>query len=239
MVVNLKEIALSIVLPCYNEEKNIPDILKRFSEIISSSDIEVVLVNNGSVDNTEQMIKNEISRNSYTFARIARVEKNIGYGFGVITGLRSAKGEFIGFTHADLQCDPLDVVRAYDILRNSKDPEKSLVKGKRIGRNSLISNILLYLTSILFINKFSDINAQPKVFHRSFLSKLKSPPNDFTLDLYVQYVALKNKMNVFEIPVEFPERKHGKSNWSSTFRSRFKAMVCFVVYIFKLRIFGD
>ena len=91
MVVNLKEIALSIVLPCYNEEKNIPDILKRFSEIISSSDIEVVLVNNGSVDNTEQMIKNEISRNSYTFARIARVEKNIGYDLRLLLVLEVPK----------------------------------------------------------------------------------------------------------------------------------------------------
>ncbi len=239
MVIYLKEIALSIVLPCYNEEKNIPDMLKRFSEAILSEDIEVVLVNNGSLDRTEEVIRKEISNNGYTFATIAKVEKNIGYGYGVMTGLRNAKGEYVAFTHADLQCDPGDVIRAYELLRSSKEPKATLVKGKRIGRNSIISNILLALSSILFLNKFSDINAQPKVFHSSFLSKLKTPPNDFTFDLYIQYVALKNKMTVLDIPVEFLERKHGQSNWSSTFRSRFKAMVGFVLYLFKLRLFGD
>ncbi len=232
-------ISFSIVLPCYNEEKNIPGMLKRFSEVINSDEIEVVLVNNGSLDGTEAVIQDEISKNNYSFARIARVEKNIGYGYGVMTGLRSAKGEFIGFTHADLQCDPADVMRAYELLLSSKDPKNTLVKGKRIGRNSIVSGILLALSSILFLKKFSDINAQPKLFHSSFLSKLKSPPNDFTLDVYIQYAALKNNMDVLEIPVAFPERKHGKSNWSSTFGSRIKSMVGFVTYLFKLRLFGD
>lgn len=48
---------LSIVIPCYNEAENIPLILKRFREIIGKSNIEVILVNNGSTDNTAEVLK--------------------------------------------------------------------------------------------------------------------------------------------------------------------------------------
>ena len=48
---------LSIVIPCYNEEKNIPFLLKKFSEIISNEDLEVILVNNGSTDNSQKVLE--------------------------------------------------------------------------------------------------------------------------------------------------------------------------------------
>ncbi|MFA6530999.1 MAG: glycosyltransferase family 2 protein [Candidatus Micrarchaeia archaeon] len=235
----MPEIELSIVLPCYNEEKNIPAVLERLASVVSGRNVEVVLVNNGSLDNTGKVLKEEISKNSYKFAKIVKVEKNIGYGFGVMEGLRACKGKFLAFSHADLQCDPGDIIKAYGLLVSSPNPERVLVKGNRHARHSIISTIFLLLSSVLFLKKFSDINAQPKVFHNSLLKLLRKPPNDFTLDFYVQWAALMNRFKVAEISVEFPERKHGKSNWSSTFSSRLKSMAGFVYYLFKLRIFGD
>ena len=92
---------LSIVVPCYNEEKNIPLILERFDEMIERDDIEVILVDNGSTDNSAQVLTELLPK--YSFARTVKVEVNQGYGYGILQGLRECKGEYIGWTHADMQ----------------------------------------------------------------------------------------------------------------------------------------
>ena len=106
---------LSIILPCYNEEKNISDVLRRYAAVLSGSGInaELVLVDNGSTDNSAQVISNELKNSDYFFARTVKVDKNIGYGFGVLSGLRNARGESLAYSHADQQCDAGDVIAAY------------------------------------------------------------------------------------------------------------------------------
>ena len=66
---------LSIILPCFNEVNNIPDILKKFDQIIKRDDIEVILVDNGSTDNTCELLENIIPK--YSFAKSIRVKKTI------------------------------------------------------------------------------------------------------------------------------------------------------------------
>lgn len=109
---------LSIVVPCYDEADNIPLILHRFSEVIRRNDIEVVLVDNGSTDDSPQIIKELLP--NYPFARTIRVEINQGYGFGIVQGLKACKGDFIGWTHADMQTDPADLLKALDIIEEKE-----------------------------------------------------------------------------------------------------------------------
>ena len=116
---------LSIVIPCYNEEKNIPLLAGRFNEVIKRNDIEVILVDNGSVDNSSLVIESLLPK--YSFLRTVKVEINRGYGFGILSGLRSARGEYIGWTHADMQADPSDVIKALDLAERSRRPEKVFV----------------------------------------------------------------------------------------------------------------
>ena len=95
---------LSIIVPCFNEEKNIPLILEKFKNTIQRKDVEVLLVDNGSQDNSKKIL-NELVPN-YFFARIVEVKENQGYGFGITSGLDQARGEYIGYTHADLKQIP-------------------------------------------------------------------------------------------------------------------------------------
>lgn len=81
---------LSIVVPCYNEEQNIPLILNRFGEIIKREDIEVILVDNGSTDDSALVLAELLPK--YAFARTVRVEVNQGYGYGILQGLRQCRG---------------------------------------------------------------------------------------------------------------------------------------------------
>jgi len=230
---------LSIILPCYNEVKNIPLILKRFAEVIGKrNDVELILVNNGSNDESADVLKKEMLKPKYKFARTVLVKKNQGYGYGVMFGLRKANGTFLAYTHADMQCEPKDVIDAYSMILSSENPQKTIVKGWRKGRFYFLSFCFLWLSRILFFKWFTDINAQPKVFPRHLLTKMTDPPKDFTFDFYVQYVALKSGMKSVCIPVEFGRRIYGESKWAHSFRSRIKTAFLFIKYLFGLKLLG-
>jgi len=228
---------LSIIVPCYNEEKNIPLILEKFSSVINSDDIEVLLVNNGSTDNSERVMNTLID--NYSFARVVKVEINQGYGFGITSGLGKAKGEFIGYTHADMQTDPADVLKALEIIEQQEKPKNCYVKGDRKGRplfDQFFTMGMSAFESIYLKKKLWDINAQPNIFHRSFFETIqKDCPKDFSLDLYLLYMAQKNELDIIRFDVIFPERLHGESSWNDGFASKWKFIKRTFDFSFKLK----
>ena len=229
-------IKLSIIIPCYNEEKNISLILERFNKIIARNDIEVLFVNNGSTDNSEKVFNKLIS--NYSFARVVNVDINLGYGLGITSGLKEAKGEFIGYTHADMQTDPADVLKALEIIEKQDFPERCYVKGDRKGRPffDLVFTIgMSFFETIYLRTKLWDINAQPNIFHRNFFEGLSDIPNDFSLDLFFLYIAQKNGYQLVRFPVIFPPRIHGESKWNTGFSSKIKFIKRTFAFSFKLK----
>ena len=212
---------LSIVVPCYNEEQNIPLILNRFGEIIEREDIEVILVDNGSTDDSALVLAELLSK--YAFARTVRVEVNQGYGYGILQGLRQCRGEYIGWTHADMQTDPGDILKALDIIE--REQGLVFVKGNRKGRPLFdvffTAGMSLFETFYLH-TKLYDINAQPNIFPRVFFDEWKNPPYDFALDLYALYMARRKNLKVIRVPVLFPERIYGESKWNTGLKAKWK-----------------
>lgn len=207
---------LSIVVPCYNEAKNIPLILLGFDKVIKRDDIEVVLVNNGSTDDSKAVFENLVPQ--YVFARLVDVEENKGYGFGILSGLKATSGSYLGWTHADMQTDPKDVIKALEIIENEGDAENIYVKGDRKGRpffDQFFTSGMSFFETMYMGEKLHDINAQPNIFHRDFFASWENPPNDFALDLYALYMAKKQKIKLIRFDVLFPERIHGSSSWNT------------------------
>lgn len=206
---------LTIVVPCYNEAENIPFLLERFNSIIGRKNIEVLLINNGSTDNTEEVISRLLP--DYPFARMVLVPVNHGYGYGIVQGLKQAEGDYIGWTHADLQTDPGDVVKAYKII-NKRGNEQLFIKGNRKGR-SLFDEIFTrgmgVVESLYFKTVLLDINAQPNVFPKNFFESWENPPFDFSIDLFALYMAKIRGLKVVRFAVNFPERLHGESKWNN------------------------
>lgn len=218
------KVKLSIIVPCYNEAKNIPLILERFSNVIQREDIEVILVNNGSTDNSSFILEEYLPK--YLFAKSVKVNINEGYGFGIVTGLRSAVGEFIGYTHADMQTDPADLLIALEIIEKFHNSKNCYVKGNRKGRpffDQIFTTGMSIFESIYLRKNLWDINAQPNIFHKSFFNSVKdSCPKDFSLDLYLLYIAKQKGLDVLRFDVLFPDRLHGVSSWNTGVSAKWK-----------------
>ncbi|MQA52328.1 glycosyltransferase family 2 protein [Pseudomonas piscis] len=212
---------LSLVIPCYNEAANLPLLLERCKEVVSGSDVEVILVDNGSTDSTPDVLAKLLPQ--YPGCRSIRVENNKGYGFGIVSGLKAAKGQILGWTHADMQTDPQDALRG--LLLFEKYGDNIFVKGRRYGRPfmDVVFTIGMSLFETVLLTKpMWDINAQPTMFSRDFFSRWSATPDDFSLDLYVYHHARLQKLKICRFPVRFSERAHGVSHWNVNWAAKWK-----------------
>ncbi len=230
------KISLSIIVPCYNEAKNIPHLVKRI-DAHKPKDVtfELVLVDNGSKDETRSVIQALMKKHSYI--TLAIVEKNQGYGWGILSGLKKSKGEYVCWTHADIQTDILDTIKAYRIIQKSADPKHTFVKGKRKGRSfmdQLFSTGNAAVVSVLLRKALVEINAQPNLFHRNLLQGAKAP-KDWGIELYFYYLAKKRNYHMERFPVLFTKRLHGTSNWNTGMKAKFAYIQRAIQYTLQLR----
>ena len=225
----------SIVIPCYNEAQNLPLLLERFRQALQQrKDIEIILVNNGSVDDSAGVLEKLLP--NYFFARVVTVKENQGYGFGILQGLQQAHGEWVGWTHADLQTDPADVIRAVEIAAGISG--KVFIKGSRKGR-PLWDNLFTWgmgiFESCLMGQALWDINAQPNLFSRELLDRWGQPPYDFSLDLFALYEAKKQGFRTVRFPVRFPQRIYGTSHWNTGLKAKWKFIKRTLIFSWKLK----
>jgi polyisoprenyl-phosphate glycosyltransferase len=213
---------LSLVIPCYDEERNLPLLIQRLEDTFAGRDAEVILVDNGSTDGTPAVMA---TLAGHQFIRSIRVEINQGYGYGILAGLRVARGALIGWTHADMQTDPADAVRALDLVPRGSEASVYL-KGRRHGRP--FSDVVFTLGMALFETillraPMWDINAQPNIIPRAFFEDVgRHAPSDFSLDLYFYYQAKRRGLRFVRFPVVFGPRVHGVSHWNVSWASKRK-----------------
>ena len=118
----------SIIIPCYNEEKNLSILISNILELQKKYDLEYILVENGSKDNSKEYFKQNVE-GKYQNLKVVYVEKNQGYGYGVCQGLKAASGKYIGWIHADMQVPPQTLCEFFDYINNYKGDKKLFLKG--------------------------------------------------------------------------------------------------------------
>lgn len=232
---------LSIILPCYNERDNLKALFERLDAVsITDYEIEIVLVNNGSTDGSEVVFDNELLKRNSSKFKVVHVKENIGYGFGILSGLRAASGDVLAVTHADRQTDPMDVIKAYQIYLKQSNHSNLLVKGFRKNRKpleALFSFGMGMIASFVLRTRLTEINAQPKLFSKQFFETFQNQaPHDFSLDLYFLYQAKRNG-NIIDFPVFFAPRVAGeaKGGSGSSWKVKWKLIKRSFKYIFELR----
>lgn len=212
-----------IVVPLWNEEKNIPHLIKMFEE----SNLQglglknIILVDNGSVDKTTDLAESAAAQNS--MFKFIRLNENVNYGGGIVEGLKICESDFVGHVPGDLQVTADDIEKVWKRTKQLVKENSSsmlLVKGYRSvrkdGWNTRIASFVYTLLAMLVLRIYiKDVNGLPKIYNREILNILPSQKiKTFVLDAQIIHAAKRSKWVVDEVAVTFHARREGVSTWS-------------------------
>ena len=205
---------LSLVVPLYNEEKSIPLLV---SSLVSAFDearipYELVLVNNGSWDGTQRLILDFAKKN--TRVHPVHVLKNEGYGYGVLQGLRVARGDYVGYIDGDNQIPVDALVVAYRTMaQDGFDVVKGIRKKRQIGLLRIIaSECYNLLFRLLFFLPYREINSKPKIMKREVFNNLHLESKDWFIDTEILIKMRRLGYTLGEVHYLDKKRLGGKSS---------------------------
>src|SRR5438874_3620080 len=169
---------LSIFFPAYNDSGTIASLvitaLRAARKL--TPDHEVIVVNDGSADNTADIL-DELAR-TYPEVRVVHHEKNRGYGGALRSGFASATRELVFYTDGDAQYDPAEM----DILWRRFDDEVDLVNGYKISRSDPLHRIIIgrvyhHTVKLLFGLKVRDVDCDFRMMRRSIFDTVHLEKN--------------------------------------------------------------
>jgi len=205
--------SISLVLLFYNEEENVVWVVEDLREALDQAgfDFNLILVDNGSRDRTPALIQVLVDEDSRL--KKVTVSRNLGFGWGVISGLAAAESSWIGYMGGDGQVDPEDVVKLLNLRKSGND----LIKVRRISRQdgfvrAWISNVYVMMVCLAFGLPFYDINATPRIFEQKWLEKFRLSSRDWFLDAELMIKSGLLGLTVKEVPIIFQKRGGGSSN---------------------------
>lgn len=219
---------LSVVIPAYNEEKNIPIAAKRITAVLDENDIdhELIFVNDGSADKTWE----EISAESAKDSRVKGIcfSRNFGKESAIFAGLKYAKGDAVVLIDCDMQHPPETIPQMYNIWKNN---DVDIVEGKKASRGK--ENIFYKGFSKLFyglIKRASGLDMTAasdfKLIDRKAVDALNEMPERLTFFRAMSsWVGFKTEYVYFDVA----NRVNGKSTWSvkSLFRYAINSITSF------------
>lgn len=203
--------SLSLILPVWNEEGFIAEVVHDLEKVLEENgvDYELLLVENGSVDRSLEVIQDLSRKNS----RCRVIVRPKGYGSAVIGGLREAAKELVAYMPSDGQIQPqvlIELLKVWDPVRFD------MVKIKRVERESLTRKFISlgfnFITRLLFGLNAKDINGSPKLFPTQYAAKLSLRCMGNLMDTELMAKAKRLKWRILEIPTESLERAGGKSH---------------------------
>jgi glycosyltransferase involved in cell wall biosynthesis len=212
---------LSVIIPAYNEEKTIGEILTKLMAVKEVK--EVVVVDDASVDKTIEVV------NKHKDKRIHLVKhaKNQGKGAAIRTGLEVVTGDYVLIQDADLEYDPRDIpIMTAPVIQD----RAAVVFGSRfLGSHSnmffwhMIGNKLLnFGVNILYDSIVSDMETGYKLIPTDVFRELNIQENDFRIEPEITCKLLKRKAKIMEVPISYVARTYEegkKIGWMDWFKA--------------------
>ncbi len=204
---------LSIVLPFYNEEQCVEEVVGGARGELERSGVsfEIVAVQNGSGDRTGQILA-RLER-EHKALRVVVVPVNRGFGHGILQGLAECAGDIVGYMPGDGQVNPMVLSR---LLRRMDETKADIGKGRRTVRRdgwhrAVVSSAYNTLMRICFGIPFDDVNGHPKLLTRHAYLALQLRSTDNFIDAELVLKAQRLDLTVCEVDLEFEPRKTGRS----------------------------
>jgi glycosyltransferase involved in cell wall biosynthesis len=232
---------LSIIIPVYNEEKTIIEILDRVKkEVIPEVEKEIIVVDDGSTDTTRQKLKN-IKDNDF---KIIFNEKNGGKGSAVRTGIENATGDYIIIQDADLEYHPKFIK---DLIKPILEKKAEVVYGTRLNRMPHLkgeeakhlfilhyfgNRFLSLITSVLYGQWITDMETCYKLFPKKALNGMKLNARGFELEPEITSKLLKRGYKIKEVSIFVNPRGYDEGKKLNTAKDGLKALWSLVKYRF-------
>jgi len=209
-----KPAGLSVFFPAYNDSGTIASMVIRAVQAASevTPDYEVIVVNDGSVDATPQIV-DELAR-TYSHVRAVHHPTNRGYGGALQTGFRSATKEFVFYTDGDAQYDPAELA----VLWARMTPGADLVNGYKISRSDpwhriVIGRVYHHVVSLLFGLSVRDVDCDFRLMRRSIFETINLEKNSGVICLEMMKKIEDAGFRIVEVPVHHYHRAFGKSQF--------------------------
>jgi glycosyltransferase involved in cell wall biosynthesis len=223
---------LSIVIPVFNEEKTIKKILDLISELPSTLNREIIIVDDGSFDGTREILKNINDKN----IRIVLKEKNSGKGDSLAVGFKESKGDYVIVQDADLEYDPKDYQL---LLEEIKKNPKTVVYGSRfLGKfkdmstaHYLGNKFLTLATNILYGVYLTDMETCYKLFPGDFIRNMEIKSKKFDFEPEITAKIIKSGYKIIEIPISYQGRAFTEGK-KITWKDGFSAIYTLLKYRF-------
>ncbi len=209
---NLKYQSISVIVPAHNEEATIAETIIRLSRLQKElPDMEIIVVDDGSTDNTQQKVQ------SFSNVIYIRHAKNEGKGAALATGIKASSGEVIVVQDADLEYFPEKIP---ELVKPILAQEADVIYGTRVSKgipegmssSHYVGNRLLSLaTTMMYGVKLTDVMTGYKAFRRKVVNPCGLESKGFDVEVELTVLALCNGWRFKEIPLEYRYRQRGTS----------------------------
>jgi len=202
----------SVLIPVFNEEKTVIEVLKRLNSTkVDEVDYEVIVINDGSTDKTKELLE----QNKNLFSKLIDNERNSGKGFSVKEGLKVASGDYIIFQDADLEYDPIEFKKFIKVCRQF---DADLILGSRFIYseytrshnilNKIGNHILTFIFNIFYNTTFTDIYSCYLCYKKILIDPNNLKSNGFDQHAEILCKAVKKGKKFYEVPISYNGRTH-------------------------------
>ncbi len=203
---------ISVVIPVYNEEENIPQLYKELKEVLEKlgNDYEIIFVDDGSTDKTPQILKDLAQKDKRV--KVVRFRRNYGQTAALYAGFQYAEGDVIITMDGDLQNDPRDIPKLLEKLKEGYDIVSGWRKNRKdnFWKRTLPSKIANWLISKVTGVHLHDYGCTLKAYRKEVAKSYRLYGD---MHRFLPAVAKSFGVRVAEVVVNHRPRIHGKSKY--------------------------